>query len=87
MKQTSKTIKPFLLAASLISLTGYYFALFMGNERNLSWCSALVLILIVLNDSSFIRQRTANRLWNNAALVNSVLCIGWIITVIPQILR
>lgn len=79
MEKKTKILSIVIQIALLLAFIGFFFSLFIGNEKNLSTYTNLILIFACSNYFFLARQKLEDVYLNIFVRINGVLLVLWII--------
>jgi hypothetical protein len=85
MDKKTKVLVAVIQVALVVTFIGYYFALYNGNENNVSFYTNSILIYTCFSCGFLYKKKVENKFLDTLFKVNSVLFVIWVIIVIVQL--
>jgi hypothetical protein len=79
MEKKTKILSIVIQIALLLAFIGFFFSLFIGNEKNISTYTNLILIFACSNYFFLARQKLEDAYLNIFVRINGVLLVLWIV--------
>ena len=79
MEKKTKILSIVIQIALLLAFIGFFFSLFIGNEKNISTYTNLILIFACSNYFFLARQKLEDAYLNIFVRINRVLLVLWIV--------
>ena len=79
MEKKAKILSIVIQIALLLAFIGFFFSLFIGNEKNISTYTNLILIFACSNYFFLARQKLEDAYLNIFVRINGVLLVLWIV--------
>ncbi|MFQ9601917.1 MAG: hypothetical protein ACLR0O_00140 [Staphylococcus aureus] len=79
MEKKTKILSMVIQTALLLAFIGFFFSLFIGNEKNISTYTNLILIFACSNYFFLARQKLEDACLNIFVRINGVLLVLWIV--------
>ena len=79
MEKKTKILSIVIQIALFLAFIGFFFSLFIGNEKNISTYTNLILIFACSNYFFLARQKLEDTYLNIFVRINGVLLVLWIV--------